>query len=296
MFRFICVYLFIFFNGWSVYASGFQYDLCVCAIFQNEARFLKEWIEFHKLVGVQHFYLYNNLSTDHYLDVLQPYIAKGEVDLINFPYSSTNVLEFNDIQIHAYEDAVQLAKDKTNWMAFIDTDEFLFPIEKTSLVDFLKDYEEFGGLEVNWQVFGTSSVSKIRKHELLIELLTQKTPEFSPINFNIKSIVHPYLVAKCTGAHNFTYIPPYYSVYVNRAPSFQIHFGPYILVNTIRINHYWTRDEKFLFDVKCARYKNWHHNLEFVKAILPTLNQVEDKTIFKFIPALKKRMYSSPTL
>lgn len=39
-----------------------QYELAICAIFQDEAAYLKEWIEFHKLVGVQHFYLYNHAS------------------------------------------------------------------------------------------------------------------------------------------------------------------------------------------------------------------------------------------
>ena len=37
-----------------------MYDLSVCAIFKDEASYLKEWIEYHKLVGVQHFYLYEN--------------------------------------------------------------------------------------------------------------------------------------------------------------------------------------------------------------------------------------------
>lgn len=30
-----------------------KYALAVCSIFQNEAAYLPEWIEFHKLVGVQ---------------------------------------------------------------------------------------------------------------------------------------------------------------------------------------------------------------------------------------------------
>src|SRR4051794_11337491 len=58
----------------SASPSPYQYDFTVCAIFQNEAKYLKEWIEYHRLVGAQHFYLYNNRSTDHYMDILQPYI------------------------------------------------------------------------------------------------------------------------------------------------------------------------------------------------------------------------------
>ena len=39
-----------------------KYNVAVCAIFKNEAPYLKEWIEFNHLVGVEHFYLYNNNS------------------------------------------------------------------------------------------------------------------------------------------------------------------------------------------------------------------------------------------
>ncbi|MFM6204524.1 glycosyltransferase family 92 protein, partial [Planktothrix sp.] len=51
--------------------------LSVCAIIKDEASYLIEWLEFHKLVGVERFYLYNNNSTDHTTDLLQSYIRSG---------------------------------------------------------------------------------------------------------------------------------------------------------------------------------------------------------------------------
>ena len=36
----------------------FLYDLAVAAIFKDEARYLKEWLDYHLLAGVEHFYLY----------------------------------------------------------------------------------------------------------------------------------------------------------------------------------------------------------------------------------------------
>jgi len=46
--------------------------LSICTIFKNEARYLREWIEFHRLVGVDHFYLYENRSEDDFAPVLAP--------------------------------------------------------------------------------------------------------------------------------------------------------------------------------------------------------------------------------
>ena len=51
--------------------------LSVCAIYKNEARYLAEWLEFHLLAGVEHFFLYNNNSTDDHREVLAPYLRAG---------------------------------------------------------------------------------------------------------------------------------------------------------------------------------------------------------------------------
>ena len=46
--------------------------LALVAIFSNDGRFLKEWIEFYLIQGVEHFYLYNHLSQDNFKEVLKP--------------------------------------------------------------------------------------------------------------------------------------------------------------------------------------------------------------------------------
>lgn len=53
-----------------------KYYVSICAIFKNEAKYLKEWIDYHLIVGVDHFYLYNNYSDDNYEKVLKPYIQR----------------------------------------------------------------------------------------------------------------------------------------------------------------------------------------------------------------------------
>ena len=59
--------------------------LSICAIFKNEARYLEEWIKFHRGVGVSHFFLYDNESTDDPLTVLRPWIEMGLVTLVAWP-------------------------------------------------------------------------------------------------------------------------------------------------------------------------------------------------------------------
>ena len=46
-----------------------KYNVSICAIFKNEALYLKEWIEFHRIVGIEHFYMYNNNSEDNFREI-----------------------------------------------------------------------------------------------------------------------------------------------------------------------------------------------------------------------------------
>ena len=41
----------------------FRYKIAVVAIMKNEGDYIKEWLDFHLKVGVEHFFIYNNDST-----------------------------------------------------------------------------------------------------------------------------------------------------------------------------------------------------------------------------------------
>ena len=58
----------------------FPYDLAICAIIRNEGKFIREWIEWHVMMGVSKFYLYDNDSDDDTASVLRPYVQKGLVE------------------------------------------------------------------------------------------------------------------------------------------------------------------------------------------------------------------------
>ncbi|MBQ6975183.1 MAG: glycosyltransferase family 2 protein [Selenomonadaceae bacterium] len=43
----------------------FMYDLVVVTIVRDEAPYIKEWIDYHLLAGVNHFLIYDNESSDN---------------------------------------------------------------------------------------------------------------------------------------------------------------------------------------------------------------------------------------
>ena len=48
----------------------YKYQTTLVLIFKDEAPFLQEWLTYHLTLGIDHFYLYQNNSTDNYMEVL----------------------------------------------------------------------------------------------------------------------------------------------------------------------------------------------------------------------------------
>src|SRR2546429_4010004 len=113
----------------SLTSEKMHSNLSICAIYRDEASYLGEWIEFHRLVGVERFFLYNNLSQDNHADVLLPYVKEGIVktyDWSLFPFTRDGIEWRDSGQIQAYGHCLAEHGHESRWIAFIDLDEFLF--------------------------------------------------------------------------------------------------------------------------------------------------------------------------
>lgn len=266
--------------------ATYKYHLAVVAIFQNESPYLQEWLEYYKLIGVEHFYLYNNLSDDDYMGVLKDYIATGQVELIEWPYESQDNASYDSIQCRAYRDALQRCSAK--WLAIIDIDEFVVPVKDSDLTTLLKQFESnssIGGIVVPWVFFGTSHVKTIPPNMLMVEtLLLNGGPAANGEAHHIwntgsyKSIVRT--------ARDKALGSPHYCNY---------HDGKYhtlIPFSLGQINHYWTRDETYLHQVKIPRRGKWGQTPESVLAWAAGMNNQTSMSepIKKFIPPLREVM------
>jgi hypothetical protein len=276
-----------------------KYTLCICAIFNNEARYLKEWIEYHLLVGVQYFFLYNNQSTDEYLDVLQPYLDRHVIELRDWPNNHKD-RHWVDAQRRAFKQCLNYSQELTEWLALIDVDEFIVPVDKPDLLSYLSQFDDqptLGGIQANWQLYGTSWLPEIPKNKLLIESLVLKAPQDydgrapHPYNGRVKSIVRPHAV-DTFDIHTAYYKPGFTVLPENKG--WERNNQP-VQIDHIRINHYWTRAEDFFYNVKLDRllalgfFKEG--DTEAVLNKLKLFNREKDPIMMRFVPELRKRIF-----
>ncbi|GDZ95224.1 methyltransferase FkbM family protein [Planktothrix agardhii CCAP 1459/11A] len=274
---------------WSVVSvanakSRKQCELSICAIMKNEAPYLMEWLEFHKLVGVERFYLYNNNSTDETLNIIEPYIKSGQVILHNWPFSPGQ-------QTLAYEHCLGTYCFESQWIAFIDLDEFLYPTEHQNLRDILKEFSGVPAVGVNMLYFGTSG-HLTRPDGLQIENFTMRGTDDFKDNKMIKSIVRPDLVLPPTCPHFFPPINPQtYGVTENQQPLLS-SVAAEVSVQKLRINHYCTRSRADMIQkaMRGSAIFLWPISLEGLEDL--NRNDIQDLTIQRFVIPLKQSLQS----
>lgn len=290
--RIIFIFL-LCFQTFNIQGETYQYELAIGAIFRDEAPYLKEWIEFHKLVGVEHFYLYNHGSVDDYSSVLQRYIDSGEVDLFDWPHHASSWENWlYEVQAKAYENCILLTQGKVKWLALIDIDEFLTPISSDFVPDILKDYEDFGGVGFNWKIFGHSGFLDLPPNKLLIESLVMTAPEDRPTHLGIKSIIRPERVASCSHPHYVVYKEGFYHVNSNKEPTINNDGATNkVYYERLAVNHYWSRTGNYLYK-KLERWKVFvpHINPEQWRDYVEGMNVLHDHSMERFIAPLRHQM------
>ncbi|HEX7557174.1 MAG TPA: glycosyltransferase family 92 protein [Leptolinea sp.] len=204
--------------------------LSLCLIAKDENSYLKEWLDFHILLGVEHFWIYDNDSEIPLEQTIQPYIQKGWVTI--------NHIQGKGMQLYAYDHCIQTYGTLTRWIGFIDTDEFIIPRTGENLPNFLANYEKFGGLALSSLFFGAGG-NQIRPMCGQIAGYQIRVPEDLSTNRLIKSIIQPDKVLFPISPHSFMYSEGNYCVNEvgNRVDT---QFFP-CSVTKIQLNHYYTR-------------------------------------------------------
>jgi hypothetical protein len=250
--------------------------LSVCSCLGYAAPYLLEWIEFHRLAGVERFFLYNNADREGQSEILAPYVDEGIVVLHEWTVSPP--------QIPAYTHCVREHGQESRWIAFIDSDEFLFSPTGEPVPQVLADYEASPGVGVNWVMFGTSGHRR-KPRGLVIENYLVKLN--TRADRHIKSIVDPTRVASCESAHHFSYLQDY-AVDENHYPISGL-VTTYISSARLRINHYFTRSEDE-FRAKLARARadtgTLRGSLDVDHLTRPKFG-AKDEAILSYLPALR---------
>ena len=265
------------------------YELTITTLTKHSASYIKEWIEYHLLIGVDHFFILDNESTDDVYSVLLPYIEEQLITYVPWRDSSHRDIQFETVvntQQKGLAYVLSLYGCKSLWTALIDDDEFLLPKSNRTMKDVLKDYTDHGGLAIGWAWFGSNGhISK--PNGLVIESFTKRRMELDRLH---KAVIQPQYFKRMKTVHFPIFIQSY-SLVTEKFDVIPSHTLNYDTCDIIQLNHYKVKSK----DDWTERIQRgavagppWIDKLADFYAF--NYNDVEDTDILKFLPALKKRM------
>lgn len=142
----------------------------VC-IAKNEDHYIQEWITYHKKIGFDDIFIYQN---DWRCDV-------NEENVYKF------VLDGHNTQPKCYNIFIKEYKNEYDWAAFLDVDEFLVLKKHTNVKEFINDYILYPSIGINWVLFGNNNLEESVSDYSMIERFTKRQEK---VNSHIKSIVN----------------------------------------------------------------------------------------------------------
>lgn len=116
-------------------------NFCICQMIKDEHQYIEEWIEYHHNLGVNRFYLIEDYCSSSHNEILKKYNYVELYKLTDIMNNDEQIL-FNDKSYYrqkiVYNIFERLWKNKNDWCAFIDVDEYIF-CDKQILLNTLND-------------------------------------------------------------------------------------------------------------------------------------------------------------
>jgi hypothetical protein len=169
--------------------------ICIVAILKGEERFLDEWIVYHRMLGIEHFYLYDDDPLFPLEKFLQPY--REFVTVVNW-YGMDTAMAGRMNQTKAYNHAVRRHAPPYDWVVFIDADEFIVLRKHETVHDFLEGFAgDCSAISLNWHVFGHNGYYE-DPQGLITASLTRRM--FKPVK-HTKTFNRPQAIADVISPH-----------------------------------------------------------------------------------------------
>lgn len=263
--------------------------LSLTSCIKNEGPHVQEWLAYYKSIGVEKFYIYNNMSTDDTEDKINDLHFRKDIVLIDYDTDNPNKQGL----------AFQRSKDRygpnTEWMIYCDSDEFFMLTEPQDLKEYLQKYEQFSGLGAAWQIYGSNN-KILRPEGLCLENFVRKAKQEWDPNFHVKVIVKPKdIVPKHTRTGYVT--PHMWStskgiVNENGEVIDDRDEGRIkkISIDTIRVNHYFNRSYEDWIEKRRRGRATIKEKRPIEMFDIYDRNEVYDGLSLKYVEQTKKLM------
>jgi hypothetical protein len=158
----------------------------ICCAIKDERYYLKEWIDYHLAKGIDYIHLYEDIGSESHRDICECY---SNVYLHSL--DECIKIDVNDgyKQKKLFTYFIEHYKDKYDWVAFIDIDEFIFTENNKDIKGILSEYSDKTGIFMFWKMFNSNGLINNPSHRV-VGVFTEEYPLTKSIDFPFKSFVN----------------------------------------------------------------------------------------------------------
>lgn len=220
-----------------------RFNLSICLIIKDEGEYLEEWLDWHIKQGISHFYIYDNKSNPPIKNFIPSKFLKM-CTIINFNGNYCRT------QIAAYNHCLLNFSKETEWIAFIDTDEFIRPITYHNILEFLETIpEDADAILLKWIVYGADG--KVKKEDLPVRERFHSIVQYPTYYPSCKVIAKTDKIIKMDVHMPMESIDGNIIIVNEKGNRINGVFDPNITHNDIVIDHYFTRSlEEWIEKIK----------------------------------------------
>ncbi|HTW71938.1 MAG TPA: glycosyltransferase family 2 protein [Acetobacteraceae bacterium] len=260
--------------------------LAVCAIFENVAAHLPEWLAYHSVVGVEHFVLYDNDSVDDPARAVRGLPLAEHVTLIRWRQRPG--------QLAAYRHFIDIFAPGFEWAAFLGVEDRLLPLSGSNVLSVLDSLDSAAAVVVSRRVFSPAP-SFEPPSALVIETYGRRAGDDFPANRHVR------MIARCRDLQDVGSLPHEFRVNGSvfdaagrLTPNAVLQDLP--CYRNLVVNHYCVGSRDAWLERVRQDYAAASGDAAAAAAgvVLAELSQVQDNGIRAFAPAVRSLLGLEP--
>ncbi|XP_071941925.1 uncharacterized protein [Antedon mediterranea] len=152
-----------------------RHFLSMCTMVKNVDKCIPSWLQYHKYMGVEHVYIYDNAvnesNSSSLITSLREFINSGFVTVVPWRHTKSPSKTYLEIQIAHENDCLWRHRHDSLWMIKTDVDEYIQPMDpkRPKITDYLRDPKLYtlGGIRIQNWFFGRPLKSTTRNGTII---------------------------------------------------------------------------------------------------------------------------------
>jgi hypothetical protein len=277
--------------------------VAIVLVVRNEARHIGEWARFHRLAGIRHVLVYDDGCSDGTLSLLEQELGTKGHTVVPWSQrlSDSRLGRPLHNQVLAYAHAAANFGGAYRWLAFIDADEFLVPVQANSVDDALAHLgPEVCNLSLPWHMFGRNGYQRPPRGGVVANYQQRAAEPMHGVNF--KCLVDPCRL-QAVRVHSMDTGRPFLT-WNDRGEAWPLRERQrpgFYAADHLQLNHYYTRSSAEL-EQKISRGPNLDAKRRaYRRKVMRTVTRIEascvdDRRAIAFLERAERKDSNRPNL